>query len=320
MASNNEDKNIEVDTQKDDAFVVPQFANLNLAGPSTEVSANQVKLQDFWASDPVTWFIVTEIQFNLERVTDRNRYLATLRALPPNVCRSIGDFLLNPPQTDLYESLKKALLEVLAPSEERKLESLLSSHAVEDGRPSEILRSIRSLASGNFSDHIIRSLWVRRLPPIIKTAIVGQPPSVSLDELKKQADRLFEYLTPEQQLVSSISDTRPRSSTPNRSNHGQSHPKSKRNVNELSLQERITKIEATIEKYFSGNNTNRNQKRDFSNRRSRSVTPTRFNKGRRTHYDGICFYHHFFKTRAHDCIKPCKYENAKSETSDNKKN
>lgn len=293
-------------------ITTPQHDVRYLPGPSHEVEAIEIKLQEFWINDPVTWFTVTEIQFDLQRASDKTKYLSTLRALPPSACKKIDDFLQDPPSENLYNSIKSALLDRLAPSDERKLEQLLSGQDLGDGRPSEVLRSIRALAGSNFSDHIIRSLWVRRLPPIIKTAIVGQPTSTPLEELKKQADRIFEYLTPEQQ-ISEFSRSRPRNRTPQMAGNNSTRTRPIES-NSLSMSQRMSRIETIIDKYFSGRNYNMRQ-RSSSNKRTRSATPKGFTQGRRSHYDGICFYHHFFSHKAHRCVKPCKYERGPSQDS-----
>lgn len=306
-------------TLNDDASKKPQQDARNIPGPSYAIDAVEVKLQEFWVNGPVTWFRVSEIQFELQKSSDKAKYLATLRALPPTACKKIDDFLLNPPVQNLYNSLKLALLDRLAPSDERKLEQLLSGQDLGDGRPSEVLRFIKNLAGSNFSDHIIRSLWVRRLPPIIKTAIVGQPTATPLGELTKQADRIFEFLTPEQQLCE-FSRSRSRTRADNDSRATNNNDSRTRSSESSSLTQRLSRIETILENILKGKNKNNNRMRSWSGNRPKSATPNRFRKGKHSHFDGVCFYHHFFKSKAHRCLKPCKYEREPSTSFDGQKN
>lgn len=299
---------------------IPQHDIRYQPGPSSAADAVGIKLQEFWTNDPTNWFRVAEIHFSHQKVSDKQKYLLTLSALSPAACKKIDDFLQNPPTEYLYEALKSALLDRLAPSDERKLETLLSGQELGDGRPSEILRSIRALANNTVSDQIIRSLWVRRLPPIIKTAIVGHPATVSLDELKRQADRIYDFLTPEQQ-VCEFSRSRPRMrptlNTHNRNTSDNSRSRGNYPTSSMSVEDRLSRIEAAIQKLASRTNNGNNYRgRSSSRNRTRSSTPHRnARSSRRTHYNGVCYYHHFFGNRAKDCNKPCQFERGPSHSS-----
>ena len=82
------------------------------SGINPEVTiVTNVKLPPFWASNPQLWFIQTEIQFAIHKVTtDVTKYCLTVAALPAEACETVFDFLMKPPEVDKYETLKTAII------------------------------------------------------------------------------------------------------------------------------------------------------------------------------------------------------------------
>ena len=73
---------------------------------------SSLKLPSFWISCQETWFIQTEMQFDIKQIVDDTiKYQNVIVALPQEVITKILDILHNPPITNKYEFIKRVLCE-----------------------------------------------------------------------------------------------------------------------------------------------------------------------------------------------------------------
>lgn len=280
-------------------------------GHGNEISS--VKLQPLWTASPLNWFRVAELQFETQSIkTEKTKFLHVLSALMPETCNLISDFLEFPPTTDQYQKLKSILLERLAPSEEQKLAQLLSGQHIGDGKPSEILRTIRSLSSTNLPTSIVRSFWIRRLPEIIRIALVAQPEEQPLEELAKMADRMHEVMHASHNIsaIAGPSQKYTHSSRPTqRIEHRRALPVAA--PQSRTVEDRLTRIEETLSELSQKNRSQsqgwrqRNKTKTFnrqynrSNQRQRSPSRPTTNR--------YCILHYKYREKARNCYPPCSW-------------
>lgn len=255
-----------------------------------QIDSIRVKLPQFWPTNPDTWFIQAEAQFQAYRITkDETKYCLVITALPPEACDSIIDILSDPPATNRYDSLKTELIKRHSVSEEKRLESLITKTDIGDRRPSELLRSMKQLAGQTFNDSIIKTLWLRKLPQTIHAVLVavGDKPTTELADI---ADKIFE--TQQNTSLFAISNT---------------NDPSARNTDTNDFNERLDRIEAVISRLDFSDNTKvskfrqsklnssnryRSADRNAKNRRSRSTS---------SNAQRECWYHRRFGNRARNC-------------------
>ena len=272
--------------------------------PEVGATSRTLKLQQFWLDKPHNWFSVTELQFEMMGIkADKEKFLHVLSALSPSASDTISDILAVPPTQDRYLTLKTTLLNRLTPSDESKLEAILSGQDLGDRRPSEALRHIKQLAGDNLPAKTIKSLWVRKMPEIIRIALVAQPESRQLDELAITADKLHEAMKITPTVAAFARQSRPQHRS--HSSPGHTLP----NISSsATVEDRLARIEARLNGLC---NTYRNRSRSRGQRspsgsgfRRRSGTRGSSNNNRRP---GFCWYHRTHGSAARRCDKPCNF-------------
>jgi hypothetical protein len=97
--------------------------------PKIQVNAAAVKLPEFWAADPSTWFRQAEAAFRRSNITvSATKYDHVLMKLPQDVVMSVRD-LVNSIETttpDPYEQLKARLTDCYAKTRWQQCFALLS--------------------------------------------------------------------------------------------------------------------------------------------------------------------------------------------------
>ncbi|GBM23055.1 hypothetical protein AVEN_94471-1, partial [Araneus ventricosus] len=116
----------------------------------------------------------------------------------------VSDLVLNPPQTDSYNSLKikTRLIAQNADSESVRSKKLLSGMELGYKRPSTLLYAMKSLASDGISPELLKGLWMQRLP--IQIQQILSVSGYNLQALSEMADCIFEISKDD--LVASVSD------------------------------------------------------------------------------------------------------------------
>ncbi|XP_075151198.1 uncharacterized protein LOC142225307 [Haematobia irritans] len=177
------------------SLVTPEYLRTipdNMEENST-ISRVAVKVPPFWKANPKLWFSQMESQFiNAGISQDSTKYHTLVGSIESNILNTVSHIIENPPERDLYNSLKNALLAEFQDSEEKRLQKLMENVDLGDRKPSAMLRDMRQLASGKVSEEMLRSLWFQRLPATIKAVL-----SVSTDNLDKlsvMADKINDHL------------------------------------------------------------------------------------------------------------------------------
>ncbi|GBN30008.1 hypothetical protein AVEN_144401-1 [Araneus ventricosus] len=93
---------------------MPNSADIRLSessNSSADVSAVAIKTPAFWSDKPELWFAQLESQFALGNISvDSIKFRYVIAALNSDDLTCVSDLVLNPPQTDSYNSLKTRLI------------------------------------------------------------------------------------------------------------------------------------------------------------------------------------------------------------------
>lgn len=272
-----------------------------------EICRVQVRLPPYFPNSLNTWFIQVESQFTLCHVTnDITKYNYLISGLPQDVAESLIDVLENPPQNDLYDNLKKTILNRHSLSIESRIKKLISDEEMGDNRPSEFYRRLKILAgnSGTVGDQLIKTLWLSRLPNLINIALIPQSDQ-NFDKILETADKIHESIQSSSQISIINSST---------SMHNQ-HTKHE-NSSQNDSQCRLSKLEKEISSLKKMIQTMGHNTRSRSHSRPRYDSNANHKSNRK-----LCWYHHKFGNNAQKCIPPCEHSESNTSTSNsNKKN
>ncbi|KAF6209425.1 hypothetical protein GE061_015172 [Apolygus lucorum] len=131
------------------------------------ISHAALKLPKFWHQDPELWFISVEAQFETARPritrseTKLNHILAKIQ---PEHLREIADVLRDPTRRN-YDSIKEAVIKRFGETDDEKLNKLLGNIDIGDRLPSQHLRELQRLAGPGVPNHLLRGIWLKKLPP-----------------------------------------------------------------------------------------------------------------------------------------------------------
>lgn len=278
----------------------------------SEVNSVNIKLAPFWPNSPSTWFIQTEAQFGIARLTSEiTKYNYVVAALPQDVAESMTDILENPPTTNQYSNIKNILIERHSLSIEKRIRKLVSDESMGDKKPSEFFRTLKKLAgtSGTVGEEFLKKLWFNRLPNLLNIALIPHKDE-STEKTLKVADQVWEAMQ-----ASNVSMITMNSNNQNDfSIASSSFTKSSRDVDPKydKLENEIKELKQMISSLSMNSNRSRSPHRRESNSRFQSNSRSRFNsKGR------LCWYHFKFGSNATKCIAPCQHKSSISNSSSN---
>lgn len=274
--------------------------DVNPFDSSPEIHATAIKLPTFWTNCPDAWFAHTEIQFQSKSITvDRTKYEYLVTALPQEVIVTVLDFIQNPPSTNLYEGLKKTLLDRLSMSESKRLDKILSESEMGDQKPSQFYRSLLLLAGTTVSSELIYKLWLRKLPKSLNIALTGSG-HTELNVLLGLADNLWEVIAggelsavsnkPNQNMKSEdlITITQHFAQTTN---------KIMESFNKLSIEVQELRSEHRNRSHSRNSNFRGSSRRGSFSRKGSCQRPANW----------VCKYHYKFGSAARKCEQPCSY-------------
>ena len=196
-------------TQPSTNFVsAPQFSQANIP-PNAHVQPapniayapfmypmqTTIKLPPFNVNDPSLWLIQVDDQYKLFNIQNENvKFTYTVSALPNDITAKIRDIITNKPPHLPYTALKKILLQRLTIGMEERIQRLLKDEQLGDQRPTQLLMRMKALAndcSTNIDDTILKTLFLRRLPPHVQEILTLSASTSTVEVLAESADKIL---------------------------------------------------------------------------------------------------------------------------------
>lgn len=252
----------------------------NKQEPTNEVNIIGVKLPPFWKCDPAAWFKRAEAQFRLAHVSkSQTKFDHILTMLDEDIIGKVSDILDIDNTENAYQNLKDRLINTYGRTEEDKFRELISGISLGDEKPSLMLSKIKSLAGNNCPSHILKQMWLQRLPNQAQIVLAVAPKTATVDELAEMADRVVDVSL-------------------NTVNQIQEQYKPSNIEDKIAdLQQQIKQLQLQRGRTYSRNKPGSH---------SRSKSRSRFNA------DGpLCYFHYKFRNKAQKCLKPCKWTSQK---------
>lgn len=179
-------------------------------------------------------------------------------------------------------------------SQRARMQQLLSAEDLGDRRPSQLLRRMRQLMSGNTAatdDRLLWELFMQCLPVNVQMVLTTAS-ATNLNSLASLADKVMEVVmpvvvcnvTPSNTTVSPVSQTLPTAASPidMLCNH---------------LAQLVCAAERHHTQPHHGRYRSSSRPQRTREERSRSQTPPR-----------VCFYHRRFGQDARHCLRPCTWQ------------
>jgi hypothetical protein len=172
------------------------------------VVAANVKLPDFWADTPDTWFIRAESILRTRKITgEKAKFDHVVGTLPSAVIRQVHDILTDPPAANPFTALKEALLKRLIQSEAERTRLALDEEVLGDRTPSQLLRHLESLLpAADSKSAMFRYHYINKMPASIRPFLVSNS-AASLADLATQADNLLTFHRAQPTTVAAASST-----------------------------------------------------------------------------------------------------------------
>ena len=219
------------------------------------------------------WFSQVELYFQCNKVEEQDTMFACVAAqLPVEIAAKVGEILESKPHEKPYDTLKEAILQRIAPSEEARMEQLLSGVELKERTPSQLLGHMRSLiGTMKINDDRLRKFWYDCLPSNVKLMLSSQEPNTPLDKLAEAADKMHN-----EQVNTSGPST-------------------------------LAGIYATLKTLRSDVSAVRKDLHALINSKSRCRSRSSSRQSRSSSYRDVCFYHRRFGSRARKCTVPCSF-------------
>lgn len=253
-----------------------------------EITKISIKVPPFWKINPALWFKQLEAQFIINRITaDKKKFYTVVASLESEILSTVSDIVLSPPEGNLYDAIKERLILEFSESNEKKLTKILTGLHLGDRRPSQLLKEMKELSSNKFPEDVLKSLWIRLLPPNCQAVLCTS--EENLQKISLMADKILELTN--RSSVDTIASTSTPEETPEFLNKFQSLEGQiiglRQEVEQLSIMNRKLAIDRNRfrRQYPPGNNAN----------------PSSSSSGQ------ICWYHQKFGSKARKCVTPCKY-------------
>jgi hypothetical protein len=144
----------------------------NVASALPLPQQGNVRLPDFWVTDPNMWFAQAEAAFRRANVnTSIVRYDYVLMKLPEDVLRSVRDLVqsVTDDTQDAYEQLKYRLLSSYGMSKWQLAGRIIDYAVAPDARPSSLLDGMLSLLpTGEQPGVLFMALFLKKLPQDVR--------------------------------------------------------------------------------------------------------------------------------------------------------
>ena len=139
------------------------------------VNAVAIKLPPFWTNAAKVWFRQTEAQFQLRQVvTDATKYYYVVSALDQDTASRIADVLDDPPQNNMYQTIKDRLVGAFDITESQRAAQLLHMGGLGDRKPSQLLDEMLTLAGGHRDCFLFKQIFLEQMPDDIRIMLADE--------------------------------------------------------------------------------------------------------------------------------------------------
>lgn len=161
------------------------------SGDAAIAAAVSIKVPPFIQSQPGTWFLILEAQFNIASITTATtRFYHALSNLPVDTVSNLDEEVLRAAD---YDALKEAVKKYHEQSRGEVFESFLRSTPL-TGKPSHYLMEMRKMAKKvGVGEEMVRHRFQQALPANLAPVIATQK-TLPLDDLGALADELVPLL------------------------------------------------------------------------------------------------------------------------------
>lgn len=168
---------------------IPNQNSANQNSTSDVISRISTKMPPFSRNNPKLWFVQLESNFHTSGITkDDTQYHHVIASIETDVLLQVMDFVESPPTSNKYQALKEKILNIFELTSHERQKKLFVECYLGDKKPSQLLLEIKALAVKDFSDDMIKSLWLSRLPPSAQTVLAAS--SEPLNKLSVMADTI----------------------------------------------------------------------------------------------------------------------------------
>ena len=272
--------------------MAPNSDFLNVPAFTYDVSTWLLHLEAVWAGVP--------------DITDQQKYLAVVRALPSEVAARLSVVLAQPPTDDKYKALKSALTAAFGRTREAYF-SELDKARFDGGRPSHLLARMIDLnrAAGQpLSEAMLRYRHTNLMPHPVRVQLAAVQQALSMAEYSSLVDGVYEAhmglsSPPPGNLTCSCGAGSPTHLTP--------VPQSGSSVALLNIRARAAAGSDTHNSEPPPHNTTSTEARLSSMEASLRRLEAAFAGSPLSPRPGYCFYHRRFGADARNCEPPCAF-------------
>ncbi|GBM38200.1 Retrovirus-related Pol polyprotein from transposon 412 [Araneus ventricosus] len=165
----------------------------------TELHKVSVKIPPFWIDKPEILFYQVEAQFKISGITaEETKFNYLISQLDPKFVENVWDIIRSDSQTK-YTDSKTRLLNLFKESENARIQRLITGIDLDDLKPSQLLQKLRSVATSDVSENLIKALWLGKLPDSIKNILIVSKEDT--DSLAIMADKICD-MSPKTEIYS----------------------------------------------------------------------------------------------------------------------
>ncbi|KAL1450996.1 hypothetical protein WDU94_003296 [Cyamophila willieti] len=136
------------------------------------------------SSHPALWFVQLESHFHTAGIIrEETKFHHVIAAMETRVLEQVMDIVEQPPQ-DPYVTIKQRIIKLFELLPHQRQQRLMNECFLGDKKPSQLLLEMKNMAKTDFSDEMIKSLWISRLPSAMQPVLaVSSEPLSSLSSL-----------------------------------------------------------------------------------------------------------------------------------------
>lgn len=256
-----------------------------------DINKISLRLPNFWHDNPELYFAQVEANFQLSNITtESTKFCSLVASLDQQTMSVVSDLIRTPDKVKPYTVVKERLIKEYQVSQTERIKTLLQDLTLVDSKPSALLRRMRELAGVGFSDDVLKSIWLSRLPTSIQSILSVS--TETLVELSGLADRIFEVTG----FSAGCNEVEKSSSL-------------EAQIDELRRE--VSALNVKIDGLYKNRNFQPRSRSRANSRNSFSESNSRQRNSAQSADNNadfsMCWYHRKFAEKAHACKKPCSY-------------